>query len=31
LSGMVRRTHGEAKVANIAAPGDVAAIEALRV
>jgi [acyl-carrier-protein] S-malonyltransferase len=31
LSGMVRRIHGEAKVANIATPGDVAAIEALRV
>jgi [acyl-carrier-protein] S-malonyltransferase len=31
LSGMVRRIHGEAKVANIATPEDVAAIEALRV
>lgn len=31
LSGMVRRIHGEAKVANIATPDDVAAIEALRV
>jgi [acyl-carrier-protein] S-malonyltransferase len=31
LSGMVRRSHGEAKVANIATPEDVAAIEALRV
>jgi [acyl-carrier-protein] S-malonyltransferase len=31
LSGMTRRIHGEAKVANIATPEDVAAIEALRV
>jgi [acyl-carrier-protein] S-malonyltransferase len=31
LSGMVRRIHGEAKVANIATPEDVASIEALRV
>jgi [acyl-carrier-protein] S-malonyltransferase len=31
LSGMVRRIHGEAKVANIATPEDVAPIEALRV
>jgi len=28
---MTRRIHGEAKVANIATPEDVAAIEALRV
>src|SRR5262249_17005471 len=31
LSGMVRRIHGEARIANIATPEDVAAIEALRV
>jgi [acyl-carrier-protein] S-malonyltransferase len=31
LSGMVRRIRGEAKVANIATPEDVTAIEALRV
>jgi [acyl-carrier-protein] S-malonyltransferase len=31
LSGMVRRIHSQAKVANIATPEDVAAIEALRV
>jgi len=31
LSGMVRRINGEAKVANIAEPGDVASLEALGV